>query len=59
MNKNLTAPFLLSFATLGLLASAAWTNSPAAPQQNPDIATKAYTVLDKHCGKGGLHLPRL
>ena len=51
MNKNLTAPFLLSFATLGLLASAAWTNSPAAPQQNPDIATKAYAVLEKHCGK--------
>jgi len=38
MKKNLTAPFLLSFATLGLLASAL-PNSPAPPQNKDKTAS--------------------
>jgi formylglycine-generating enzyme required for sulfatase activity len=51
MNKTFTAPLLLSFAALSLVASVALSNSPAAPQQNNDLATKAYAVLEKHCAK--------
>ena len=51
MNKIVVVPFLLSSAGLSLVASVALSNSPAAPQQNNDLATKAYAVLEKHCAK--------
>ncbi len=42
---------LFSFAGLSLVASVAFPNSPVAPQQNNDLATRAYDVLEKHCAK--------